>query len=268
MTTQQILNTLSYFSAFNFPLTKDELWRYLFGAVPFDQFDRGLSDLLSTKAIQMDGVYYKLFGSVNLVNRQEREKISLQKIDMALRIFKTISWWPWLRGVLVTGSTAAMNAAEDSDIDVLIITSKDALWLTRPVVVIYLKLVGVYRNVICPNIWITEDSLEWGRQDLPTAVDAVLTKPIVDKNKIYDKFLSNNTWIKSYLPNIEIPNSLAPVGARFIAPLKFIDKIFFKVQLFFMKSKVTSEEVTLSKAHFKKVDNHQKLIFPISDTSS
>jgi len=106
---------------------------------------------------------------------------------------------------------AMENSNENDDIDLLIITSKSRLWLTRFLTVILLELVANRRHPadkevkdkICLNMFLDEGHLEVPKkeQDLFSAHEVCQLKVLWDKNGIYQKFLKANLWSKKFLPN-------------------------------------------------------------------
>jgi len=259
-----ILKTLAYFAVFNFPLTKDELWNYLIEISAADKviYETILDDLVSVGRVIRVGESYYTLPQIDPVDRVCRYELSQSKINEAREIFRGIGWWPFLKAVLVTGSVAALNATDEGDIDVLIITSKDTLWLTRVVVVCYLLVKGVYRKIICPNIWLTEDFLEWSSHDLHSAFDAVLAKPVINKKETHQRFLQSNTWVKLLISNSLV--SSTDIKVEHATPLHFwvkpINNLLFRLEGWFMSGKQTLEEVSYNRIHFKKNDNKERIL--------
>jgi len=99
------------------------------------------------------------------------------------------------------------NSEEGDDIDLMIVTSPQRLWLTRGLVVVFLLLTGQYRrpekikDKVCPNLMFSEEVLEFPDHDLFTAHEIVQMLPIYDRLNTYQKFLQANSWIKDFLPN-------------------------------------------------------------------
>ncbi|MCX6783921.1 MAG: hypothetical protein NT141_02535, partial [candidate division WWE3 bacterium] len=227
-----------------------------------DELSEALKILVDTNKVIKNINWYSLPSSTVQVDREERRKISEKKIAEAYRICKPLFFWPYMQGIFVTGSVAAKNATEKSDTDVMIVTSPSSLWLTRLIAVCYLLFVRKYRSTICPNIWVTSGNLAWEDQNIYTAFNLVMTTPILNRNYIYEKFLVSNKWVAEFLPqglSLSEPVWTSTTKQTNVL-IKLLDKFAYDLQLKFMKTKMTSEEVTLNKAHFKKNDNRQKIL--------
>ncbi|MBI4099380.1 nucleotidyltransferase domain-containing protein [Candidatus Microgenomates bacterium] len=133
--------------------------------------------------------------------RKEKEKKAAKKILEAEIVAKSLARMTTIKAVFLTGSVAVGNAGKNADIDLMIVTVPGALWLTRLVVVIVLKLLGLYRRTICPNIFLDTKHLEIKEKNLYTAHEVLQAKCLVDKGKIKRLWLRKNNWTKDYLPN-------------------------------------------------------------------
>lgn len=259
-----ILKTIAYFAVFNFPVTVSELSKYLieYQLRKEEELTESLKNLVDTDQVLKNSNWYSLPSSIVRVNRIDRGQISKQRSNEAYQIFRPLFFWPYLQGIFITGSVAAQNATLKNDTDVLIVTSPDTLWFTRMIVVIYLKLIGKYRATICPNIWITTDNLAWDDKNIYSAFNLVMTAPILNRNFIYEQFITSNSWALNFLPqSFIISRPIWREGStRTNVVVKYLNQLAYSLQKRFMKNKMTSEEVTLNKAHFKKNDNRQRIL--------
>ena len=164
--------------------------------------------LLRSKKVDFSQGYYYFVDRQQLVAiRQYREDWSKAKIKRAKKIAKFLSFIPWIKLIGITGALAMKNADKKDDIDLFFITSKDRVWLSRGVIVLILRVSGLYRrpnkktDMICPNMFVAEDRLKMGPEDLFIAHEIVQMKPIFDRGGVYQKFLKENRWVKKFLPN-------------------------------------------------------------------
>lgn len=237
-TSKAILDTLRYRQLFNYPMTYHQLWNYLIvdqyksrlstmssisptndvvndqinnscnTDFSVDQFIKALEILVkSGKVIFQNGQY-----SMEKVNyavvekRKARAKELLIKANLATKYLKQI---PWIEMLAVTGSVSAFNANDGDDIDMLVVTKPNRLWLSRLFLVSALKLLGIYWNAknpagtVCPNILLTSNNLSWDEKNrnLYVANEISLLYPLYFKNNCYFDFLRANDWVGHYLPN-------------------------------------------------------------------
>lgn len=200
-----ILSTLAYADIFDYPLTKKEISRFLISESPQKLIT--LPDDIGYK----DGFYF-LKGREKIVAiRKKREEFSRQKLNIALRVASWLKLIPTIKMIGITGALAMNNAGGDDDIDLLIVTGENRLWLTRLLATAIVELVAsrrrpkdkIFRDKICLNMFLDERYLAVPKKerDLFTAHEVCQLRPIYGKNGIYKKFLEKNLWVKKYLPN-------------------------------------------------------------------
>ena len=128
---------------------------------------------------------------------------------------KKVAGWlrliPWIKMVAVTGNLAMDNAEKNDDIDLLIVTARKRLWLTRLLTNFLVEIVANRRrpndkevkDKICLNMFLAEDHLKLSirEQNLFTAHEIYQLKPIWARNQLYQKFIQENLWCQKFLPN-------------------------------------------------------------------
>ncbi len=159
------------------------------------------------------------------------------------------------------------NCLKDEDIDLLIITKQDSLWLVRLVILLLSPILGINRrrpkdkevkNKISFNLFLEENHLKVGPENLFLAHEICQMKPIYNKDETYLRFFNHNKWVSDYLPN-SIPNFKFEIlpGGRQVLNFKSKQPVFrllnylaYRVQLLYMESKRTIERVSLHQAFF------------------
>ena len=197
--------SLKYHDIFNYPLTSDEIKKWQVGK------EFTISNLQFPTNEKQN--FHFINGRQNIIKtRIQNEKYSKKKLKIAKEAAKTISRIPTVLFVGITGSLAMMNAKKDSDIDLLIITKSEMLWISR-LLVYCLLVIGDFslrkprvkneRDTLCLNMWLDETDLVWDKKDrnIYTAHEIAQVVPLVNKNKIYKRFLNINKWILNYWPN-------------------------------------------------------------------
>ncbi|NCS32225.1 nucleotidyltransferase domain-containing protein [bacterium] len=201
---ETIILTLAYHHVFNFPLTEFEVYKY------------SPHELNTHEILPQNDVAICKKGTLLGLSTWDDHKItsirdlSWERISYAQRLFSLVSHkLPTIEFVGVTGSTAALNARKDSDIDIFIITKNNAGWITRLVLLLLLTIIGKRTNTnknnnastFCTNMIIESSDLLFKNQDLFTAMELAHMKPIINNNYYYEKLLYGNAWVSKFLPN-------------------------------------------------------------------
>lgn len=211
---KNILKTVHYADLFDYPLKREEIHYYLISQreVSLEIVVVELNLLVKEGRLLRDGGYYFLPGRQVLIEtRQEREAFSRLKMARIREAVELLRLWPWTQMIGLTGALAVGNADEQADADLMVITSPGRLWLTRLFVFVFLKIIGLKRDdrhkeasgKICINLWLDEENLAVGvgDRDLVVGHEIVQMKPLVNKNRVYEKFVAQNLWLKQFLPN-------------------------------------------------------------------
>jgi hypothetical protein len=261
-----ILKTLAYSDIFDYPLTAPEVAKYLISdtEVTVDTIQDNLLILTDSKRIYTDGEFYFLKKREKIVEiRKEREKWSRQKLIIAQRTAEKLKTISSIKMIGITGALAMDNCQEDDDIDLLIVTSANSLWLTRLLIIFFSPFLGIKRrkskektvkNKICFNLFLDENYLKIQPESLFLAHEICQVKPIIYKDITYNRFIKENEWVLKFLPNFSLP--LAGQNSKFKTSrlLSFLNKIAFSLQYQYMRKKITNEKVSLSQAFFHPKD--------------
>lgn len=270
-----ILQTLSYHARYNFPLTLSELHRYLITNIPVSRsrVEEELQNLLTIEKVKISKNFYflsnlsNMSNSTNLTNsRLLRQTHSAVKLQISRRAAHLLSFLPTIKLICVTGSLAMKNCDESDDIDLMIVTSADSLWLTRPLVVLLVSLFFKRRwpnltnlsnstnltNSLCLNLWLDTTALKMpiSHQNLRVAHELAQMQPILNKNQTYEKMLIANFWLKKYLANFILPPRpllIPQIPQTLQNPFNWL---FFRLQLLYMSPRHTTEKVGLHFAFF------------------
>lgn len=262
--------SILYHDIFDFPLTFSDIikWR------PSDN----LFSINRNIPILCLNDFYFLKGREYLVyKRALHTRISAKKMEIAKKAGKVLSMIPSVKMVAVTGSLAMNNASDESDVDLLIITAKDSLWTTRFMSYMLLKIFSFdvrkfgdkkQKNKLCLNMWMDETDIVWKKKNrnLYTAHEIAQIRPLINKNRTYEKFLRKNKWMLEFWPNsVKIPNCKYQITNKSkitnFLPFKYLDILWnlvlgfwnfvvFKMQYFYMQNKITRELVTPTRAIF------------------
>ena len=275
-----MFKTVAYADIFDYPLTASEIIRWQIagdlkvrpikesaaGAI----YPQGGSDL-----IVKTSRYFHLKGRSHLVAlRRRRAQISAAKLRLARRVAGWLKLIPTVRLVAVTGALAMKNADKNDDIDLMVVTSKNRLWLTRLLATILLfpHLRGgrmdssEVADKLCLNLWLDESALAVpaSRRNLYTAHEVAQVKPLINKDGTYQKFIASNSWVTRFLPNSfrlqrSDLNRNSRLQAEKVPPkshrgrsdlIDWLESFAFRLQLWYMKPKITRERVGPHQAFF------------------
>lgn len=251
--------SIYYHNIFDFPLNIHDLVKW--------RANDSLEYTDINSFVQKSGYFY-LEGNEGLVyKRLLRERISAKKNALAKRAAKIISLVPTVKLVAVTGSLAMQNSSAESDIDLMIITENGTLWITRLITYGLLKVTGLgirkpqdtnEKDRLCLNIWLDENNLSWkeSERNIYTAHEIAQIKPLVNKDKIYERFLWKNKWLLDYWPySVKIKKIKNNQKSSFLKVLVSpFEKFAYKFQLNHMNKRKTREVVTSGRALFHPQD--------------
>lgn len=186
--------TLAYSDYFNFPLIEAELrsrlpevwdWSFFTGQkiasseLKIKKHRKAIGDslqkLLQAKKIEKLRLeeldYYFLKGREATVSLRIARKKNAKKREGAIKDFlNLVSFFPSIRAVVLTGSSAMDNAKLNEDLDFCIITRKNTLWISRFFLIFAAKLLGKRpqidaqskidsKQAWCFNLWLDESRL-------------------------------------------------------------------------------------------------------------
>ncbi|TAN33559.1 hypothetical protein EPN28_01970 [Patescibacteria group bacterium] len=223
---ESIQKTLAYFDSADYPLTREEVYSFLWtpptpnslvwGQAPamgFAQFLEILKQVQDDRKVETKFSYYFLPGRAGTVEaRRARLAETEKKLKIARRAAKKIRSAPFVKAVFVCNSVGMEQAKEESDIDFFIVAAPRRVWLARFFTNLILRLWGLrvygqkHKNRVCLSFY--ADSEHLNLENLRVADDDIHFAywihqmiPIYDPGNYYANFLAANSWTKKYLPN-------------------------------------------------------------------
>lgn len=194
------------------------------------------------------------------------------KMEIARKAATVISKVPFVRLIAVTGSLAMNSAEEWADIDLMIVTQKDTLWVARPLVYLMLLLSGIKtrqpkskeeKDLLCLNVWIDEGSLSLPteRRNAYTAHEVMAIVPVFDRGGVFESWLIGNSWAYEYWPNAQKKahrnyTELASFSWFYLS----VNYLMFLLQLAYMFPKKQRESVGIGYAFFHPMDWGLKVV--------
>jgi len=239
-----VLSTICYYDVFDYPLTHEEIWRWLYVKDGDLDFGKDLNQIIETletsprlqKVISSDENYYFLRGRREIVEmRKERFIVDQKKWDIARYVVSYLRMAPFLKYVAVCNNLAINNAKKESDIDFFIVIESDYLWLGRAFITALVHILGRRRykdkikDRICLSFFVAEDSLNFQELLLPNGdpyftfwIDQLV--PLYDEGNYHQKIKEANPWVKEKLPNAFSKNEHKLISQNFFT--SFLKKFF------------------------------------------
>ena len=273
------LKTLAYSQIFSFPLTKKELYQRLITPPPasFSCFEKKLRIFVNQKKVTaLQGYYFLPGNKKTAAKRITLTKNWKSKYQLAKKAAHFLAQIPEVFFVGLTGTLALGIAKPQDDLDLMIITTPNTLWLTRLKIYFQLKTKGKKENLrarkpkskktnnqLCLNLFLDASNLalEPKQQNLFTAYQIAFLKPLINKHQAYEQFLAANSWTKNFLPNAFSAPNLAGCrsgnlrGFLAMASCKVEGKnitslLCYFLQRFYMRGKPKAKKITLTQAFF------------------
>jgi len=202
-TGKSIIRTMLYYDIFSYPLTSDEI-HFNLGTnhITHDELKEELVSLCNSGYIYKMKNYFLLKDDESLIEKRiTGNKLAEKKLHTAFRMSRLISKFPFVRGILLSGSLSKGYMEKDADIDYLIITYPNRVWLPRLLLMLFKKTILLNsRKNFCINYFIDYENLEIKEKNIFTATELATLIPTFG-SEWYDRLYEENIWIKDYFPN-------------------------------------------------------------------
>ncbi len=269
---EALLATICYADVFDYPLTLEEVEKWLIG-IRGKQVRSGQASkrkmLQDISGITSKDGYIFLRGRTRILTlRKQRAVWAGPKVQLAKHAAALLKIIPTIKLIGVTGGLAMDNAHEHDDIDFYIATCRKTIWVTRFLATVLLEIYKLrrkpqdteFQNKICLNMYVDEDHLGvvLKERDLFSAHEVLQLKPLWERDNTYEKFLNHNRWVKKYLPNawgVKVESRKSKVESRksWMHSVLFsichvtcmiLEPVFRWFQLWYMQKRRSSEVVS------------------------
>lgn len=203
---KEALETIVWFDIFEWPLNCAELQKYARIENPNENREA------SHNAIENSNGFYFLKGRKEIIRKRIlRQKIAVKKIKIAKFAAEILSHVPFVKMIAVGNDLAYFNAPKESDIDFFIVVKSGRIWTARFFSTAVLFFLGLWRhgkkikNRICLSFFIADDNFNFKNiayeDDIYLKYWILQLLPLFRREKIYQKFLEENTWATDEFPN-------------------------------------------------------------------
>jgi predicted nucleotidyltransferase len=192
---EAIDEVLAYCSIFDHHIEIDDLLRNL--RIKSSQSNLISAIGTSSHLFLEDGIVFSSKYPKNL-NHAYSKELAVKTLEETKEVLAILNSCNNITGLAITGSVAAGVNAKDGDVDVLIITKPGWVWRIRALA-IYLSHQHPRGKLLCPNMVMSEDSLEF-EKGVYSARELMQIIPVKDDGGLTELY-SRNTWVQDILPN-------------------------------------------------------------------
>lgn len=208
-----IVEAIAFFDMFDCPLTLMEVWKFIRMECGLTDVQEILSSGIMIEVGEKNG-YYFLAGREGIYNtRMQRYNFAVRKLKRTLLIARIFKLVPWIKMIAVGNMMGANNLRDQSDIDLLVVTEKKRIWLTRLLTVAITAALRMRpqpdnnRDKICLSFFVSENALDLEKLMLKDALDIYFIYwmanlvPVYDADNVFNRLIEENRWLKERLPN-------------------------------------------------------------------
>jgi hypothetical protein len=202
-----LIDAVIYADLFGCAVTAEELWRYSRLPLERGEFWRRVAEDRTLRSVlhEESGLYCVAGREALLELRAGRRRRALKLQLQGRLVARALQHAPFVRGLLLTGSTAADDAAPGADVDVLVLVRHGRLSIAFTLLGGLSRLFS--RRLFCPNYYLSDAHLALDRRDLYLARELTQAQPLAgDAEALY----AANDWVRSLFPNA----SIRPFRAR------------------------------------------------------
>jgi hypothetical protein len=200
---QSIIRTVAYFDLFHYPMTMAEIMSFIDIPCTEKELNSALAALLKEKVLFKSKDFFQLKHDDSLASeRIKANQLAEIQLARAKKIARLLSWFPFIKGIAVSGSLSKKIATKESDYDFFIITAYNRLWLCRFIFSLFIKLATLLglKKYFCLNYVVDESYMEVKEKNIFTATEIVTLMPMYGGN-VFASFFAANNWIYTFFPN-------------------------------------------------------------------
>lgn len=198
-----VIYTLLYFDIFQYPLSTAEVYKFCRSAeVTPIAVSELLAELVASGRVYCYDDFYMVSNRPDWVaRRQQGNKRAANALPIAQKMSRIIASFPFVRGVMLSGSISKNYMEENSDIDYFVVTEAGRLWVARTILKLF-RMFFLFNSSkqFCINYFVTKDQLTIEEQNIFTATEIVTLIPTYGET-LYRDMQTTNYWTSEYYPN-------------------------------------------------------------------
>ena len=258
MTTLQknILQTLAYFDVFSYPLSQQQVYAFLpRNSITIGQIGEELQQLVDIGIVQRHkDLYFVSDRTPDVVaSRIENEHRALMLMNKARWTGLFLKQMPFIRAVFITGSVSKNAATLSSDVDFMIVTAPNRLWIAK-MILTSVRRIFLLNSIkyFCFNLFVTEKRLAFPEQNIFNAIE-IATTQVLWNETMHRQFQSENSWIKKYLPNWLAKEPSVHVLSNSPSPFQTIAEAVMNI---FPMTKLDTFFMNVARSYWRKRNAH------------
>ena len=237
---EAILDVLAYFAVMNLRLDFDSLYSYLPVRASHLAVKKQLRNLISRGRVKLVKDKYGL-AKVKYPRQKpmlDHQQVLMSKARRWTRLFRLI---PSVKSIAVVNSAAYGNVHKDSDIDLLIITTPNRIFITKGIMMYFLKLLRQLEDSqnsagrFSLGMFLTTKSVKMDkdimRTNEPDLVYRMITGIPTFGEAVWYSILKNDSYINGKLPNYVWPKMPVRIYGAGIKHLDRLDDIAYRKHL-------------------------------------
>lgn len=201
---RDVLKVVLYFDLFRHPLSPQEIYEFLpsNSTTPAEVASVCSSPTLTAIIDSFQGLFFlKERGSECVSERRNKENIAARRWKIARFVVSLIGYFPFVRGVGISGELSKGVSTAESDIDYVVITKGGRLWICRTLLIIFKKTVLFNsKKYFCINHVVSEDHLQVVPHNVYTALELATVQPMLN-DVLFIRYHAENPWLEQFLPN-------------------------------------------------------------------
>jgi hypothetical protein len=200
----EILLALAYFDVFSYPLTKVQLISFIACVITNDfQIDEALHRLMQKDLVHSSLGYFYLSTNTDeiVASRMDNELRAVKMLKRARWVSFFLKQVPFVRAVFLTGSLSKHVVPHKGDIDFMIVTEFNRLWVCKMILTGFRRIFLLNsKKYFCINLMVTENAIHFPNHNYFNAVE-IATTQVIWNTAAFVKYQKENDWIYKYLPN-------------------------------------------------------------------
>lgn len=237
-----ILDCLCYYAVFGLRLTTEQIFQLMDCKATVVSIDAELKALRRRKLIvgYKDGTYG--LRDHNYPPRAPSQVAQTKLLKRAKRLSQALRWMPWIKSVVVVNSVAFGNCTNESDIDLLFVTTPHRLYITKGMVYYLLNVLRLRETNkskagrFSLGWWVTTNGFDVERDlsqkfDLQHRYHWLLAAKPVYGDKIWQQLLASSPSLRNHFPNYSFVHHTLPINIIRISSLDKLDSRGFRTHL-------------------------------------